>query len=82
MRCSVLKQFSLAFALSAFAFVACSDDSSDELKKYLEAHMDVDLFVRSQAVNVAVGMWDETSSVPRLGSFRRSNNWRSQLNNV
>ena len=35
------------------------EDGSDELKKYLEAHMDVDLFVRSQAVNVAVGMWDD-----------------------
>ena len=35
------------------------EDGSDELKTYLEKHMDVDLFVRSQAVNVAVGMWDD-----------------------
>lgn len=32
---------------------------SEELKTYLEAHMDVDLFLRALAVNVAVGMWDD-----------------------
>ena len=32
---------------------------SDELKNYLEEHMDVDLFLRYLAVNVAVGMWDD-----------------------
>lgn len=33
-------------------------DSSDELKEYLEKHMDVDLFVRSMAVDAVVGVWD------------------------
>ncbi len=32
---------------------------SDELKLWLEDHMDVDLFLRAQAVNVMVGMWDD-----------------------
>ena len=32
---------------------------SDALKSYLEEHMDVDLFLRYLAVNVAVGMWDD-----------------------
>lgn len=32
---------------------------SDTLKNYLETHMDVDLFLRALAVNVAVGMWDD-----------------------
>ena len=32
---------------------------SEALKTYLEAHMDVDLFLRALAVNVAVGMWDD-----------------------
>jgi len=32
---------------------------SEALQTYLEAHMDVDLFLRALAVNVAVGMWDD-----------------------
>lgn len=32
---------------------------SSELQEYLTAHMDVDLFLRALAVNVAVGMWDD-----------------------
>lgn len=32
---------------------------SDELEQYLEEHMDIDLFLRCLAVNVAVGMWDD-----------------------
>lgn len=32
---------------------------SEELKQYLEQNMDVDLFLRAMAVNVAVGMWDD-----------------------
>ncbi len=32
---------------------------SDELKAWLNEHMDVDLFLRAQAVNVMVGMWDD-----------------------
>ena len=32
---------------------------SEALRNYLEAHMDVDLFLRGLAVNVAVGMWDD-----------------------
>ncbi len=32
---------------------------SDELKAWLEQHMDVDLFLRAYAVNVMVGMWDD-----------------------
>lgn len=34
-------------------------DGSTDLKTYLEAHMDVDLFLRAIAVNVMVGMWDD-----------------------
>lgn len=30
-----------------------------QLKNYLEEHMDIDLFLRYLAVNVAVGMWDD-----------------------
>ena len=32
---------------------------STQLKEYLEEHMYVDQFLRAQAVNVAVGMWDD-----------------------
>lgn len=32
---------------------------SDELKAWLEQHIDVDLFLRAYAVNVMVGMWDD-----------------------
>ncbi len=32
---------------------------SQELKTWLNANMDVDLFLRAQAVNVMVGMWDD-----------------------
>ena len=32
---------------------------SVELKAYLESRVDVDLFLRAYAVNVAVGMWDD-----------------------
>ncbi len=32
---------------------------STELKAWLEQNMDVDLFLRAQAVNVMVGMWDD-----------------------
>ena len=32
---------------------------SAELKAYIEQHMDVTLFIRALAVNVAVGMWDD-----------------------
>ena len=32
---------------------------SEALKTYLDTHMDVDLFLRFLAVNVAVGMWDD-----------------------
>ena len=32
---------------------------SSELKNYLEERVDVDLFLRAYAVNVAVGMWDD-----------------------
>ncbi len=32
---------------------------SAELKAWLEQNMDVDLFLRAQAVNVMVGMWDD-----------------------
>ncbi len=32
---------------------------SAELKSWLEQNMDVDLFLRAQAVNVMVGMWDD-----------------------
>ncbi len=32
---------------------------SAELKAWLEKNMDVDLFLRAQAVNVMVGMWDD-----------------------
>ena len=32
---------------------------SAELKAYLESRVDVDLFLRAYAVNVAVGMWDD-----------------------
>ena len=32
---------------------------SAELRSYLEKHMDVDVFLRALAVNVAVGMWDD-----------------------
>lgn len=32
---------------------------TEQLKTYLEENMDVDLFLRALAVNVAVGMWDD-----------------------
>ncbi len=32
---------------------------SEQLKNWLLEHMDVDLFLRAQAVNVVVGMWDD-----------------------
>ena len=32
---------------------------SEELKQWLEIHMDVDLFLRAYAVSVMVGMWDD-----------------------
>ncbi len=32
---------------------------SDELKRWLEEHMDIDLFLRAYAVNVMVGEWDD-----------------------
>ncbi len=32
---------------------------SEQLKTWLEQHMDVDLFLRAYAVNVMVGMWDD-----------------------
>ncbi len=32
---------------------------TEALKTWLEQHMDVDLFLRAQAVNVMVGMWDD-----------------------
>ncbi len=32
---------------------------SEQLRSYLEQHVDIDLFLRMMAVNVAVGMWDD-----------------------
>jgi spore coat protein CotH len=34
-------------------------NGSEELRQWLEEHMDMDLFLRAYAVNVMVGMWDD-----------------------